>query len=100
MKNNNWSDLNIKEKIAIISAVLAFVAGWGLTIAGFVLPPLAEISDAVLWVLGQSLIYAASVFGVTSYFSAETAKMKHDIREQILRMQVNKDTNIEDNEED
>lgn len=78
---NKWSSLDIKEKAAIVTAIAAFVVGWGLTIAGFIVPPMGEIADGVLWVLGQALIYAASVFGITSYFNSETRKMKRDIRE-------------------
>lgn len=81
----NWCSLDIKEKAAIITAIAAFVVGWGLTIAGFIVPPLGEIADSILWVLGQALIYAASVFGITSYFTSETRRLKHDIREFVER---------------
>ena len=70
-----------KQKIAIITALCAFVLGWGLTIAGFIIPPIGEIADSVLWVLGQALVYAASVFGITGYFSSETMKMKQDVND-------------------
>lgn len=78
-----WNDLSIKEKIAIISAIVAFVAGWGLTIAGFVVEPLGEVTDSVLWLLGQALIYSASVFGVSAYFNSETMKLRRDIRSYV-----------------
>lgn len=74
-----WCDLNIKEKLAIITAISAFVIGWSLSIAGFIVPPIGEVADSLLWILGQSLIYAASVFGITGYFNAETARLKNDI---------------------
>lgn len=76
--NNKWSDLSIKEKLAIGSACFAFIAGWTLTgIAAFV--PILLSEQATLWILGQSLVYAASVFGVSLYFKAETVQMKHDM---------------------
>ena len=80
-----WSEIDIKEKAAIVTAIAAFVVGWGLTIAGFIVQPVGEIADGVLWVLGQALIYAASVFGITSYFSSETRRMKRDISEFVQR---------------
>lgn len=83
MKNESWSDLSAKEKAAIITAFVAFIFGWGLTIAGFVVPPLGEVADSILWILGQALIYAASVFGLTSYFTSETRRMKRDIRDYV-----------------
>lgn len=75
----SWSSLEIKTKIAYITAIVAFVAGWGLTVAGFVIGA-GVISDSVLWVLGQSLVYAASVFGVGMYVTNSVRSMKHSIR--------------------
>lgn len=83
MKNEreflHWSELDIKTKIAYITAIIAFVIGWGLTIAGFIIGA-GVISDSVLWVLGQSLVYAASVFGVGMYVGNEIIGMKRSIR--------------------
>ena len=75
----HWSHLDIKTKIAYITAIVAFLVGWGLTIAGFIIGA-GVISDSVLWVLGQSLIYAASVFGVGMYVGSEVIGMKRSIR--------------------
>lgn len=80
-KAPKWCDLGIREKIAIVTAVAAFIAGWSMSIAAFIVPPVGVISDGVLWILGQSLVYASSVFGITSYFSTETLRMKRDLRE-------------------
>lgn len=84
MKNcTKWVDLSIKEKIAIITAVVAFIAGWAMSIAGFWIPPVGEVADSILWILGQALIYAASVFGITGYFTSETRRLKQDVDRQI-----------------
>lgn len=85
MKKERWCDLSVKEKTAIISAIAAFIAGWALTVAGFILPPVGEVADSVLWILGQTLVYAASVFGITTYFTSETRRMKNDIRDYVER---------------
>ena len=85
--NNKWVGLNIKDKIAIVSAIVAFILGWAMSIAGFWLPPIGEVADSVLWILGQALIYSASVFGVTTYFTSETVRMKADINNHIERME-------------
>ena len=71
-----WSELDIKTKIAFVTALVAFIIGWGLTIAGFIVPPVGIVSDSVLWILGQALVYAASVFGVGMYTTGEVKKMK------------------------
>ena len=75
--------LDIKTKFAIGSAVVAFLAGWGLTIAGFIIPPKGEVHDSVLWILGQALVYAASVFGVGMYISSEMTKLRAENRKFI-----------------
>ena len=77
--------LDIKTKFAIGSAVVAFLAGWGLTIAGFIIPPKGEVHDSVLWILGQALVYAASVFGVGMYISSEMTKLRAENRNYIER---------------
>lgn len=81
-----WSDLNIKEKLAIASACMAFILGWTLTaLAAFV--PLLISEQGVLWILGQSLVYTASVFGVSMYFKSESIQLKHDIDRHIDKME-------------
>lgn len=81
-----FNDLNIKEKLAIISACIAFLAGWTLTgIAAFV--PILLSEQGVLWILGQALIYSASVFGLGMYFKAESVQMKQDINRHINQME-------------
>lgn len=88
-----FNDLNIKEKLAIITACAAFVCGWTLTgIAAFV--PLLLSEQSILWILGQAMTYAAAVFGVSMYFNAETRIMKHNINkhiEHMERMQIERD---------
>lgn len=77
-----WKELDIKNKIAYGSAIAAFICGWGLTIAGFIVGS-GVISDSVLWVLGQSLVYAASVFGVGMYVSSEVKNLKTQIKDYL-----------------
>ena len=81
-----FKDLNIKEKLAIVSACAAFVCGWALTgIAAFV--PLLLSEQSILWILGQAMTYAAAVFGVSMYFNAEARLMKHDINKHMEHME-------------
>ena len=58
-----------------LSALLMLGSGIGLSVAGFVAPPLGEISDSVLWYVAQALIYAGSVFGVTVYIDRRIKEM-------------------------
>lgn len=105
MKNNKWSDLGIKDKLAIGSACVAFSLGWAITgIAAFI--PLLISEQGVLWILGQSLVYTASVFGVSMYFKSETIQLRHDIDkhlEHVERMRMKEkmiDKRLNDDEED
>jgi len=71
------------RKAAYITAIISFVIGWGLTIAGFLTDPKGEVHGSVLAVLGEAMVYAASVFGVTLYFQNQMAKFRHDTRRYI-----------------
>ena len=75
--------MNTKQRIAYWTAIIAFICGWGLTIAGFVVPPRGEVSGSVLAVLGEAMVYTASVLGITLYFSNEMLKFKRDTREYL-----------------
>lgn len=46
------------------SAIAMLVAGVGLSVAGFITPPLGEISDSVLWFFAQCLMYAGTALGI------------------------------------
>lgn len=93
-----WKSLDIKQKFAIVTAVVAFVAGWGLTIAGFIIPPQGDVADSVLWILGQALVYTASVLGIGMYFKNQMVKFKADTRRYIKDLEEGKevDDEIED----
>ena len=86
MKNNKWTDLGIKDKLAIGSACVAFALGWIITgLAAFI--PLLISEQGVLWILGQSLVYTASVFGVSLYFKSEAIQLRHDIDKHLERVE-------------
>ena len=84
---DTYDKCTLKQKVAMLSGIVAFILGWGLTITGFIVPPLGEIADSVLWVLGQSLIYTGSVLGLTQYFSAESVKLRHDMDRHLEHME-------------
>ena len=43
------------------------VFGVIITTAGFIVPPLGQVHDSVLWILGQALIYSGSIWGIALY---------------------------------
>ena len=71
-----------RVNIQYISAVGMLISGVGLSVAGFIVSPLGEISDSVLWFAAQTMIYSGSVFGVSVYvndkFRSITDKLNKD----------------------
>lgn len=64
-----------KEDIAVVSAMVLLGTGVVLCFISFFSPPVkGEISDSALWYLGQSLIYAGSVFGLKNYIDYKAKK--------------------------
>ena len=90
----------MKEKASVLTAVAAFILGWGLTISGFIVEPIGEVADSVLWVLGQALIYTASVLGITQYFNSEQRKLRNDIRGFATRLARGEEPKEEEIEEE
>lgn len=98
-----WSTLDLKTRIAYITAIVAFTIGWGLTIAGFCLPPVAVVADSILWILGQALLYAASVLGIGMYVTGSMKGMKrsiaHFMREEHKRLKEEVEEEIDGEDE-
>ena len=69
-----------KEAIQYATAVGMLVAGLALTVAGFIVEPLGEISDSVLYVLAQCFIYAGSIFGIGLYVNTRFAVLQRQIQ--------------------
>ena len=72
--------LEKKEAIQYATAVGMLVAGLALTVAGFIVEPLGVISDSVLYVLAQCLIYAGSIFGIGLYVNTKIDVLKRQIQ--------------------
>lgn len=64
----------VKENLTYGSAIGMLMFGVLLTTAGFIIDPQGQIHDSVLYVLGQCLLFAGSVMGVSAY---ATGKMRH-----------------------
>lgn len=60
-------------------AIIAFILGWMLTVTGFFMPPQGEVSQSVLWILGQSLAFCGGVCGITFHVNSSLEKMQFQI---------------------
>jgi hypothetical protein len=68
-----WNS-NTKEMFVYGLAAISLIFGFGLTIAGFCVPPPGIVSDSVLWILGQCFVFAGAICGV--YISVDNSKKK------------------------
>ena len=73
----------IKENIAYGSALFMLFFGVALTTAGFIIDPAGQVHDSVLYVLGQCLIFAGSVMGVSAYTSGRMRDIERKVRHDI-----------------
>lgn len=90
----SYKELDFKNRVAVITCLLAFGLGWSLTIVGFIVPPLGEVSDSVLWILGQALLYTSAVLGVGMYTQSLIKNGINGIRRD-LRLQEEKEESDE-----
>lgn len=81
-----------KDSITVWSAIGMLVFGVALTLSAFCIEPLGEIHDSVLWVLGQSLIYAGGALGIANYArqSARDAVQEMEEEREKLRKKSDK----------
>lgn len=84
-----------KIGIQYASAVGMLTAGVALSVAGFIVSPLGEISDSVLWFAAQTMIYAGSVFGVSTYVQDKFNTLRENMRrdEELRAKSAPKDLN-------
>ena len=69
-----------KDLIMMIAAIVAFLVGIGLTVAGFCVPPVGVISGSVLTALGELLTFFASVFGIGKFTEVHIEKIKNSTK--------------------
>lgn len=71
MKNTKTHDI-----IVWGAAIIAFITGIGLCIAGFYAPPIGDINGSVLTATGEFLTFFGSVFGIGKYTEIQIEKIK------------------------
>lgn len=69
----------MRQKFQYLSAGGMLISGVALSIAGFITPPIGEISDSVLWYFSQCLIYAGSIAGVSLYVNSKFREITRKI---------------------
>ena len=69
-----------KDAVQYASAIGMLIVGVGLSIAGFIVPPLGQISDGVLYFFAQCLIYAGSIFGISIYVNGKIESFRKEFK--------------------
>ena len=72
----------MRDVIVWSAAIVAFVVGVFLTIAGFFVPPQGEINGTVLTALGEFLTFFGSVFGIGKYTDIQLARIRRSNEEE------------------
>lgn len=67
-----------KDNIMICTAVLTLMSGIIMSFLSFFLSEIHKIDDSVLWYFAQTLMYAASAFGIYSYIHAKFVDLKQN----------------------
>lgn len=73
----------MKDKLNNIRACSAFfmlVSGVLLSTAGFIVSPVGEISDSVLWLFSQCLLYAGAALGIDAFVDHKIEKEKDKLK--------------------
>lgn len=79
MKWNNTT----KEILSYSFALLSLLGGFGLTIAGFIVDPTGQIHESVLFVLGQCLVFAASICGISMHVKHGINEISNHVKEEV-----------------
>lgn len=77
-----WNELcHIKE----LTAVIALIFGFALSLAGFIVDPTGIVDDSVLWILGQCFIYAGSIYGISTHYATKQEELEQRIQKKISK---------------
>lgn len=72
-----------KDTISVWSAIILIVFGMAIVTAGFIVDPTGEVHSSALWTFGQCLIYAGSIFGITTYVNGKFNNMKDELNDSL-----------------
>ena len=75
-----WDEIcHIKE----LTALFALIFGFCLSLAGFIVNPTGVVDQSVLWILGQCLLYAGSIYGISTHFQKKQEELEKKINSKL-----------------
>lgn len=69
-----------RDNILMVSACITLVASVAFAAAGFVVSPVGEIHDSVLWMCAQFLLYTGSALGIATYMQSKFIDIRRDLK--------------------
>jgi hypothetical protein len=66
-------NLNKKLNIQLFCAIILIIAGIGLLIAGFIIPPQGVIDASVLTAFGEILTFVGALFGIDYHYKYKSS---------------------------
>ncbi len=63
-----------------VTACGSLLLGFALIFLDFFMSELHQVHDSSLWVLGQSFLYAGSIFGLKGYVDGKFTKFKNETK--------------------
>lgn len=72
-----WKQLPMRDRLAYVSAYIALVVALGLCVASFAV--VGTVVSSILAMLGECLLYSASIFIITDYFKHKLEDVQKEI---------------------
>lgn len=72
-----------KETLTYIAAYTSLFVGFSLLIAGFIVPPVGEISNSVLCAFGEILVFVGSIIGIALHIDHKLGIAKAELRREF-----------------
>lgn len=68
-----------RDNILMVSACITLVASIAFATAGFIVDPVGEIHDSVLWMCAQFLLYTGSALGIATYMRSKFIDIRKEL---------------------
>ena len=81
-----------KEFITICSAMGMLLFGCAMVVAAFLIEPVGQVSESILWVFGQSLIYSGGALGIANYAKQSARDAVREFEEERKKVNIIEDS--------
>ena len=82
---SHWYD---RDNLVLFAAMWSLFAATGFGIAGFVVSPVGQVHDSVLWLIAQFLLFTSGALGLGAVAQSISGNMR-SFNRKISRLEVN-----------